>query len=77
LISRKGAKLREAAEGFKVKYCGFDLNFAPLREVGFGKLDHYRKNRESWLLIKGNNYDKDNRSTTMFRMTNSAMTTFL
>jgi hypothetical protein len=41
LISRKAATLREAAKGFKVKYCAFDLNFTPLREVEFGKLDHY------------------------------------
>jgi hypothetical protein len=41
LISRKAATLREAAKGFKVKYCAFDLNFAPLREVEFGKPDHY------------------------------------
>jgi hypothetical protein len=41
LISRKAATLREAVKGFKVKYCAFDLNFAPLREVEFGKLDHY------------------------------------
>jgi hypothetical protein len=42
LISRKAATLREAAKGFKLKYCAFDLNFEPLREVEFGKLDHYR-----------------------------------